>query len=331
MVVVTAACLRRDPSDWVPLRRMEESAANPGLSRDVRARAAEERFAFGRNWSNFLKVLSEDRIRHAELSLKRAFECDDLAGQRFLDIGSGSGLFSLAARRLGAQVHSFDYDADSVACTEELRARYYPNDPDWRVERGSALDRQYLVSLGPFDVVYSWGVLHHTGAMWRALEYAQIPVAPGGRLLVALYNDMGGKSRRWRTIKRWYTHVPEPLQATYAILVSAPNELKLLARALMRGRPAEYLAFWTERHRRRGMSRWHDIVDWVGGYPYEVARPDEVFNFFRRHGFVLDGLTIGGGLGCSEFVFTRRANLQKPAEPTVEGLGSHGTSPVDRP
>src|SRR5918911_286314 len=121
-----------------------------------------ERFEFGRNWAKFLALLNEQRIADAENSLRQMLECEDLKGRSFLDIGSGSGLFSLAARRLGARVHSFDYDPHSVACTMELRRRFCPEDAAWTVETGSALDADYLKRLGRFDVVYSWGVLHHT-------------------------------------------------------------------------------------------------------------------------------------------------------------------------
>lgn len=87
-----------------------------------------ERFGFGANWASFLKVLDDDRIAEAEASLKDRLDVERLDGKTFLDIGSGSGLFSLSARRLGAKVFSFDYDLDSVGCTQELRQRYFPDD-----------------------------------------------------------------------------------------------------------------------------------------------------------------------------------------------------------
>ncbi len=138
-----------------------------------------ERFEFGANWARFLSVLNDERIEMAETSLKRMLEMDDLKGKTFLDIGSGSGLFSLAARRPGSRVHSFDYDPQSVACTAELKRRYFPEDANWTVEEGSVLDTDYLQGRGPFDVVYSWGVLHRTGAMWQALENVAQLVAGG--------------------------------------------------------------------------------------------------------------------------------------------------------
>jgi 2-polyprenyl-3-methyl-5-hydroxy-6-metoxy-1,4-benzoquinol methylase len=265
-----------------------------------------ERFEFGRNWSQFLGLLDDERITSAANSLRQMLEVEDLKGKRFLDIGSGSGLFSLVARRLGAEVHSFDYDPHSVACALELRRRYFPDDTQWTIQEGSALDRDYLSSLGKFDVVYSWGVLHHTGEMWKALENAQLAVAPGGKLFISIYNDLGSRSRRWRRIKRMYNGLPRFLRPPFAALVSAPEEAKSALRSLLTLRPGEYLRSWTEYKRKRGMSRWRDIIDWVGGYPYEVARPEEIFDFYRARGFALLKLKCGGvGLGCNEFVFVK--------------------------
>lgn len=258
-----------------------------------------ERFQFGENWRRFLANLDEQRISVAEDSLRNMLEVANLEGRTFLDIGSGSGLFSLAARRLGARVHSFDYDPQSVACTQELRRRYFADDPDWRVEEGSALDPAYLASLGKFDFVYSWGVLHHTGSMWRALENAVIPVRDGGLLFIALYNDQGGISRRWATIKRNYVRHPVlrgPIVAWSFIWLNGGGFIK----GLLRGHPMRVF-----QNPGRGMSVWHDMIDWVGGYPFEVAGPGEVFEFFKKRGFSLTHLVTTHSLGCNEFVFQR--------------------------
>lgn len=289
----------------------DHSTAAPSLVSLADSHAAEvangERFQFGQNWARFLEVLDEDRIAVAQRALQDMLRSPRLDGRRFLDIGSGSGLSSLAARRLGAQVHSFDYDPQSVACTSELRRRYFPSDPQWTVERGSALDAGYIRSLGAFDIVYSWGVLHHTGHMWHALEHAAIPVASGGKLFVAIYNDTGTQSRRWHWIKRTYNRLPGWAQVPFAVAVTLPQEFKTLVRMTLQGRPQDYAQQWKEYRRLRGMSRWRDILDWVGGYPYEFATPDQIFEFYRARGFTLDNMKCGGvGLGCNEFVFERR-------------------------
>ena len=270
--------------------------------------AAGERFEFGKNWAAFLSVLDEERIETAVASLREMLECETLAGKRFLDIGSGSGLFSLAARRLGAEVVSFDFDTNSVACTRELKKRYFDSDANWRIEQGSALDVDYVASLGKFDVVYSWGVLHHTGQMWRALENAVIPTRAGGKLFIALYNDTGSQASRWHWIKRTYCRLPRVLKTPFAVAVSLPEEAKRSASALLRFKPMEYVRSWTRYKTGRGMNRWHDIIDWVGGFPYEYASVDAVFEFYKRRGFTLTKVVSGGvRLGCNEFVFERNA------------------------
>jgi SAM-dependent methyltransferase len=253
-----------------------------------------DRFKFGENWSRFLSLVDESRISGAMQSLKAMLGVEDLVGRRFLDAGSGSGLFSLAARRLGAEVLSFDFDPQSVACTRELRDRFFPGDPFWTVEAGSVLDQRYLIEKGRFDVVYSWGVLHHTGAMWGAIDNI-IPLAGhGGQVFIALYNDQGWVTSYWRMVKRLYcSGFPGRL------LVLGLHVPYFLTRVMVR---------WLSGRGRleRGMSMWHDLVDWVGGYPFEVAKPEAIVRHFVMRRFFLTNIaTCGGRNGCNEFVFRR--------------------------
>lgn len=253
------------------------------------------RFRFGRNWARFLKRLDEHRIAQAEDSLREMLAVSDLKDRSFLDVGAGSGLFSLAARRLGASVHSFDYDRESVECVRELKTHFFPDDPRWRVEQGDALDESYLAGLGVFDVVYAWGVLHHTGDMWRALDNVYTRVAEGGWLFVALYNDQRWLSRYWKRVKRIFNR--GPVGRVLVVVTHAPYFV---------GRQTVRSLVSRSRYRARGMDAWRDIIDWLGGYPFEVARPEQVLAFFRSRGFTLERMkTVDGRHGCNEFVFRR--------------------------
>ena len=282
---------------------------------DTRVQEDPGRFAFGANWRRFLDTLTEERIQDSVRALQKSLRVDSLERLRFLDIGSGSGLSSLAARRMGAEVHSFDYDPLSVACTRELKRRFYPDDADWRVEQGSALDQEYLSSLGKFDIVYSWGVLHHTGDLRRALALADLPVERGGLLIIAIYNNLGNKSRYWKRIKQIYNSLPPFLRSPFVVLAMAHREAKTILKHAFTLDLAGYIRLWTDYHKNRGMSRWHDFVDWVGGYPYEVARPEEIFRFYRKKGYVLENFQTSMALGNNEFVFRKI-----PAQPETPRL-----------
>jgi 2-polyprenyl-3-methyl-5-hydroxy-6-metoxy-1,4-benzoquinol methylase len=273
----------------------------------------ETRFAFGKNWDRFARDLPPARIANAVESLTEMLGTRDLSGLSFLDLGSGSGLSSLAAALSGAaRVHSLDYDPASVATTTRLRDRFAP-DVAWKTEQASVLDAERMASLGHWNIVYSWGVLHHTGDMWNALGLAAERVAPNGRLFVSIYNDQGLLSRLWSRLKRVYNLLPEPLRVPYAVIVSIPGELSTFARKTLKGSPAEYFREWRNTGEyTRGMSRWHDLIDWVGGYPFEVAKPEQVIDFCLARGFELERLrTVRGSNGCNEFVF--RSMREEPS------------------
>ncbi len=263
----------------------------------------DKRFQFGKNWKRLLGRVSESHIREAEKSLQEMLGLDDLKGKRFLDVGSGSGLFSLAARRLGATVHSFDYDPNSVQCTKKLKALYFSEDSKWTIESGSVLDAEYIRALGSFDIVYSWGVLHHTGDMWKAFENLEYLVSDSGRLFISIYNDQQAMSVFWRYVKGFYCSgwfgkiLSIMFYFPYSFFVGLVADTLRLKNPTLR---------YTEYKKLRGMSKWIDWIDWLGGYPFEVAKPEAVFDFFKERGFQLQRLrTCGGGLACNEFVFLK--------------------------
>ena len=272
-----------------------------------------KRFGFGRNWRAFAAGVDSDAIAEAERSVLGLLGPTGLVidgrldGLRMLDAGCGSGLFSLAALRLGATVTAFDLDPDSVLTTRSLVAQHAPADAQDRFAllHGSVLDDGFLAGLGEFDVVYSWGVLHHTGAMWDACRKVATRVRPGGGLVIALYHDAGRASAVWWAIKRLSAALPRPLQVGLAAVLLVPIELFALVRSLARLDPLGYVRRWTRYRSLRGMSRWHDHLDWVGGFPYEWATPAEVIAFHRDAGFEHLMTVDAIAWGCNEFTFRR--------------------------
>lgn len=252
------------------------------------------RFQFGSNWLGFAKHIDENKIIDAENSLKKMFQVDSFFDKTFLDIGCGSGLFSLAAIRLGAKVFSFDFDANSVECTKKLKKLYFDENHNWTIEQGSILNKEYILEFEKFDYVYSWGVLHHTGDLWLAIENSTIPIKNNGSILIAIYNYQPFISKYWLYVKKLYNYniIFRPflffLHFIFPIL------------------PSIFINFLRDNKKSRGMSVYFDLIDWLGGYPFEVAKPEIIVDYFLQDGYQLKKLvTVGGKHGCNEFVFQK--------------------------
>ena len=260
------------------------------------------RFQFGKNWRLFLKNLDKEKINESKCDLLKFLKLEDLENKSFLDIGSGSGLSSLSAIKSGAKVYSFDYDKLSVECTKTLKDKFFEGNQDvWTIERGSAIDEEYMNSLPKFDVVYSWGVLHHTGDMWKGLELIEKRVKFGGLLYIALYNDQGVTSKVWEKLKKIYVSSNKIIKIFIILIVGLRLTLPSLIKDTLKLRPLNQF-----KNNGRGMSRLTDVIDWVGGYPFEVSKPEDIILFFNQKGFKLENLkTCGGGKGCNEFLFLK--------------------------
>jgi 2-polyprenyl-3-methyl-5-hydroxy-6-metoxy-1,4-benzoquinol methylase len=271
-----------------------------------RVAAPDGAFGFGRNWQAYVNEhLTPEREGIAQDSLVELLG-DRIAGKRFLDIGSGSGLFSLGAHRLGAaQVVSIDVDPDSVASTRHLRERAGAP-ASWVVRAGSILDDDLVAELEPADLVYSWGVLHHTGEMWKAIENAASLVKPGGWFVIAIYNDAHAKrllnSRRWIKVKRLYNRAPRPLKRLMELAYYAWFAVDQIRQ---HNNPVAQVRRY--RHE-RGMAFKTDVIDWLGGYPYEFATADEIVRFCEGRGFAARRVVrvADTNLANNEFVFERR-------------------------
>jgi SAM-dependent methyltransferase len=268
--------------------------------------AVESHFQFGENWQSFLSVVDEDRIVQAELGLLKLIDRDRIAGASFLDVGCGAGIHLLAAARLGAgRLVGVDIDPNSVAATRTLFERAAPH-VGAEVSLRSALDLR-PESDGQYDIVYSWGVLHHTGAMWPAIETVSALVKPKGLFVLALYQRTK-LCRLWQIEKRIYSRAPKLVQRLFrAVYVGA-----LRVYYWLRGWD---FAKYVETYRsQRGMDFAHDVHDWLGGYPYESVTTAKVREFANKHGFRIirqfdfDGVGRGVGLfgtACAEFVLER--------------------------
>ena len=264
------------------------------------------RFRFGKNWKNFAEIITEDKILESEKNLKKFLELENLKGKTFLDVGCGSGLSSLAAKRMGATVTSYDYDLESVECSKNLKNKFFRNDNSWKIIQGDILDSTFCKSLGFFDIIYAWGVLHHTGDQWKAMKNIKYNTRDESLIYLALYNDQGSTSKIWRIIKQMYSKVPFFLKPLYVLLMSSYTELKRFLYLSIKFQLFEYFRTFKNYKNNRGMSYWYDMVDWIGGYPFEVSKPHEVFNFFKDEYNLENFHSEGKGKGNNLYLFKKK-------------------------
>jgi 2-polyprenyl-6-hydroxyphenyl methylase/3-demethylubiquinone-9 3-methyltransferase len=259
------------------------------------------RFSFGKNWQSFSESINDNRISEAGRSLREWI--GPLEGLSFLDIGCGSGLFSLCASIQGAaKVYAFDFDPESVECSRSLKAKYRNGDSLWEIDHADILDTSLPAKLGTFDVVYSWGVLHHTGNMQLAFEQVAKFVKPGGRLFISIYNDQGWLSKFWRFIKRQYN--AGPIRRFIVKAVFIPQYIfRVMFYRLRTGRNP--FAIFGEVND-RGMSFIHDVLDWLGGYPFEVATVEAVIKRFSEFGFEPLRTLKAHPSSCNQYLLHKR-------------------------
>lgn len=261
----------------------------------------ERQFSFGDNWRSYLEHFTPERLDEARASILNLTGREDLKGCHFLDIGCGSGLFSLSAFTLGAKVTSVDIDHSSLECARSLKEKFEAGDDEWEVLEGSALDADFLSGLGDFDLVYSWGVLHHTGDMWKGLQNARERVSKDGTLVIALYNktDPLWISKVWKLIKCVYNAAPDWGRS---MMMSGYSLAFCLLR--FKGNLKAFKTYRDDYLKNRGMHYLHDVKDWLGGYPYEVASPEEIRSWSKEGGFqVVKTIEVGRTeSGCNEYV-----------------------------
>jgi 2-polyprenyl-6-hydroxyphenyl methylase/3-demethylubiquinone-9 3-methyltransferase len=261
-----------------------------------------KRFSFGKNWENYSELVDFERIHKAKIHLQIRFRLKNFEGN-FIDIGSGSGVFSAAASQLGAKVYAFDYDEASVKTTKKILSIHGVATNVVSCEIGDVLSDEFTNKVANFEYIYSWGVLHHTGDMWKALDAVAQNAKSNSRFVVSIYNDLGRETDLWAKLKEIYVNhlISRPFIVAYAwYRFWSKQQLKNLILG------QDPFKSWREYSiDSRGMSAWYDLIDWAGGFPYERAKIEKVVNFMEERGWQTLEVWPNEGIGCNEFLFQK--------------------------
>jgi 2-polyprenyl-6-hydroxyphenyl methylase/3-demethylubiquinone-9 3-methyltransferase len=244
--------------------------------RSIRIRyVTKRRFAFGKNWLSYTKrSLNGPRLTKAVEAFERLFAGIELKGRSFLDVGFGQGLTTAIAASKGCKVMAIDIDPDNIKALQTT-AEALGLDPSLiQVQVASILDESLVARYQDhFDIVHSWGVLHHTGQMETAIANTCRMVRRGGYLIIAIYNRHWS-SPFWKGVKYTYNICPGPIQRLMVLVFY----------------PIVYTAKW--------------LV--TGKDPYEYASIDQVRQMVEPYGFTAVRIRPAGvPTGCNEFIFRR--------------------------
>jgi SAM-dependent methyltransferase len=274
-------------------------------------------FDFGKNWAEYSEhAINPIRVEQARSEFDTLIAgAGGVSGRSFLDIGFGQGLSLLSAASSGAKAVGIDINPTCEAVLKRNR-RFFSDIATVKIPVviGSILDqstvrgaRDICPDADGYDIVHSWGVLHHTGDMQRAIRNAAALVKPNGYLVLALYNRHWS-SRPWLLIKYLYCKSPEMIRTMLVWLLT----------------PVIYFAKWLVTRRSpsnqsRGMDFYYNVVDWVGGYPYEYANKAEVLATMAALGFrCVNFVPSEVPTGCNEFVL-RRVGMNTDSDCHVAG------------
>jgi len=256
-------------------------------------------FDFGENWVAYSReALTKEKVESARIDFKQLYSGISFEGKRFLDIGFGQGLALLFAKEMGAIVTGCDINhkcKESLEITKQVVG--YKGEITTII--GSILSKETMNALrgdcnNKFDIVHSWGVLHHTGSMYKSLKDVTTLVENDGYIVLAIYNRHWS-SPLWRFIKFVYCYMPQMVQK---LLIAGLTPIIVASKFIVTGKnPLKC---------KRGMSFFHDVTDWIGGYPYEYASSEEICSIMRSKGFTCVRTVLAEvPTGCNQFVFKR--------------------------